>query len=137
MNQKQLQIWAIRISFFIIFAWFGITKAFDVSPATPLVLDLLKVTMPFMPPHEFLIGFGILEVLIGLSFLIPRLTKATIIITSIHLLITLLPMVLLPQHTWISFGVLSTEGQYIVKNLILFAALWGFWLDTQTPQHHD
>lgn len=129
MNQKKWQLWSIRISFFIVFAWFGITKVFDVSPATPLVLDLLKATMPFFPPEEFLMSFGGIEVLIGLAFLFPKITKIAVIVTFGHLLITMLPLVILPQHTWLSFGVLSTEGQYIVKNFVLFAALWGLWLD--------
>lgn len=130
MNLKKLQWWSIRISFFIVFAWFGITKVFEVSPATPLVLDLLKSTMPFFPPREFLIGFGLLEVFIGFAFLIPKFTRITIVVTVLHLCATMLPLFLLPRHTWLSFGVLSTEGQYIMKNLVLFAALWGLWLDS-------
>jgi len=129
MTRKQLQIWSIRIGFFVVYGWFGITKVLQVSPATPLVLDLLHVTMPFMPPTVFLVAFGALEVVLGLSFLFPKITKIAVIATFLHLLTTMLPLVLLPAHTWLSFGVLSTEGQYIMKNLILFGALWGVWED--------
>ncbi|MCC7304068.1 hypothetical protein IT418_01475 [bacterium] len=131
MNRKQWQMWTVRIAFFIVFFWFGITKVLGASPASQLVLDLLAVTLPFFPSHEFLIFFGTIEVFIGVGFLFPKFTKIAIVSTFIHLCITFLPIVLLPHHTWISFGVLSTEGQYIAKNLILFAALWGLWIDYQ------
>lgn len=132
MNQKNIQIWAVRLAFAVVFAWFGIPKILEVSPATQLVTDLLKMTLPFFPPREFLLLFGAFELIIGIGFLIPKFTKLTIITTLIHLCMTMLPLVLLPQHTWTSFGVLSTEGQYIMKNLVLYAALWGLWLDEST-----
>jgi uncharacterized membrane protein YkgB len=131
MTARQFQNWAVRLSFFVVYAWFGLTKVLDVSPATPLVLDLLKVTMPFFPPQTFLVCFGVLEIVLGALFLFPRVTKLAVVATSLHLLATMLPLVLLPQHTWLSFGVLSTEGQYIMKNLLFFAALLGLWIEQQ------
>ncbi len=129
MTAKIAQNWALRIAFSVVFIWFGVTKMFDSSPATSLVLDLLNKTLPFFPPQQFLFLFGVLEVLIGFGFFISRYLKLTYIVTFFHLCATMLPIVLLPQHTWLSVGVLSTEGQYIMKNLILFAGLWGLWLD--------
>lgn len=131
MSWRHWQNWALRIGFFIVYAWFGITKVFEVSPASQLVADLLNMTMYFVPSRFFLIFFGGFEVVLGTLFLFPKLTKLAVIATFLHLLTTMLPLVLLPQHTWLSFGVLSTEGQYIMKNLILFGALWGIWLDYQ------
>jgi len=130
MKNRAMQQWAIRLSFFVVYTWFGVTKVLNVSPATPLVLDLLSVTAPFIPPQLFLVGFGFVEILLGSFFLFPRLTKLAVITTFVHLLITMLPLALLPEHTWLSFGVLTTEGQYIMKNLLFFSALWGLWLDT-------
>lgn len=135
MKVRSIQHWALRITFCIIFALFGFTKVIDHSPATSLVLDLLNKTLPFFPPQQFLFWFGLLEVLIGIGFLIPRYSKIIYPVTFLHLCATMLPLVLLPQHTWLSFGVLSTEGQYIMKNLILFAALWGLWLDMPVNPH--
>lgn len=136
MNARQIQNWAVRLSILVVYAWFGLTKVLNVSPATPLVLDLLKVTLPFFPPQAFLICFGVLEIVLGALFLFPRITKFAVVVTFLHLLATMLPLVLLPQHTWLSLGVLSTEGQYIMKNLLFFAALWGLWIEDQSAKQN-
>lgn len=120
--------WAIRASFFGIYVWFGWPKLFGLSPATQLVTDLLHVVLPTFPPHEFLVLFGELEILIGIAFLFPKITKPVIYVTAAHLVTTMLPLILLPQDTWAHFGVLNIEGQYVFKNVMLFTALLGLWL---------
>ncbi|MBX4197984.1 hypothetical protein KW782_01475 [Candidatus Parcubacteria bacterium] len=118
-----------RFALFVIYFWFGILKVFDLSPATPLVNALAQksfVILPdflqiFLSPSRFIILFGLIEVLIGILFLFPALTKPTKIIFGLHMITTFLPLFLLPSLVWQSLLVPTLEGQYIIKNLALIA----------------
>lgn len=109
-----------RVALFVIFFWFGILKVFLLSPAGPLVVDLLEVTfLSFIPPEKFLIGFGFFEMMLGIMALIPRLERFTFAFIGIHLCTTVLPLFLLPEVTWYQAFVPTLIGQYILKNLAL------------------
>jgi len=114
-----------RISLFVIYFWFGILKVFDVSPAGPLVSELLDKTLSFIDPSLFMILFGLFEMGIGLLFLFPKINKITIVIALFHLFTTAMRLVLLPNITWQKFLVPTLEGQYIIKNLLIVSALIG------------
>jgi len=114
-----------RISLFVIYFWFGILKLFDVSPAGPLVEELLAKTLSFIDPSLFMILFGLFEMGIGLLFLFPKINKITIGIALLHLFTTTMPLILLPNITWQKFLVPTLEGQYIIKNLLVVSALIG------------
>ena len=58
---------------------------------------------------------------IGVIFLIPKLEKTAIIILTLHMITTFLPLFLLPPIAWKSFLVPTLEGQYIIKNLVTLA----------------
>jgi uncharacterized membrane protein YkgB len=112
-----------RAALFIIYAWFGALKVLGFSPANPLVDKLLAVTMPFMTFSTFIVLFGIFEVIIGILFLFPKLTKITTYLFAVHMVTTFLPLVLLTTTTWSAFLVPTLEGQYIIKNLALIAVV--------------
>ena len=111
-----------RFAVFLPFFWFGILKVIGASPASPLVLALLAETLPFISPETFLICFGIFEMIIGLSFLIPHFERPAIALLIIHMVTTVMPLFILKAVTWQSTFVPTMEGQYIIKN-ILFIAL--------------
>jgi hypothetical protein len=111
----------IRWTLFIIYFWFGVLKLFGQSPANPLVSDLLARTLPFISFSTFIILLGLFEILIGLLFLFPRLTKIAKILFTIHMVVVFMPLILLPQVAWSGFLVPTLEGQYIIKNLALIA----------------
>lgn len=113
----------IRVSFLIIYFWFGILKVLDLSGATPLVADLLHYFFPSFHEDIFLFYFGLFEISIGLSFIFPQITRWSIFITSVHLLACTLPLLILPLHTWQQGWVLTQTGQYIVKNIFVVSAL--------------
>ncbi|PIR87016.1 MAG: hypothetical protein COU11_02180 [Candidatus Harrisonbacteria bacterium CG10_big_fil_rev_8_21_14_0_10_49_15] len=110
-----------RIALFVVFFWFGILKVFAFSPASQMVSDLLAITMPFMESATFLVWFGVFEVLIGILFLIPRAERAAILVLGVHLVMTSLPLLLMPAHTWSAWFVPTLEGQYIIKNVLIIA----------------
>lgn len=114
---------AIRISFGIIFIWFGILKPFDVSSAE----SLLKATVVWMPigtPELWLTVIGWWEVAIGVTFLFPHTTKIAIGLLFLQMFGTFMPLVLLPEVTFQNGNIFtpSLEGQYIIKNVMIISA---------------
>jgi uncharacterized membrane protein YkgB len=122
---RRISVPAARIALFVVFFWFGILKVLELSPAGPLVIQLLQRTIPFMNPELFLRLFGGYEMLIGLVFLIPKGERTAIALLVPHMIMTFGPLVLLPQVTWSGFMVPTLEGQYIIKNLVIIAAAFG------------
>lgn len=118
---KKITFPLARISLFIVFFWFGFLKIIDTSPANPLVEELLNKTLPFIDFSQFIVLFGILEMIIGITFLIPKTERLTIALLVPHMVTTFLPLIFLPNITWKSFLVPTLEGQYIIKNLVIIA----------------
>lgn len=128
MNEEQwgsIGLWLNRLALFVVYGWFGVLKIVAISPANPLVASLLEKTMPFLTFSQFIIGFGIFEVLIGFLFLIPRWEKVGLILLVIHLGTTIMPLFLLPAIAWQAPFVPTLEGQYIIKNILIVACAWG------------
>lgn len=111
---------ALRVSMGIVFVWFGALKLIpDASPAEPLIRD----TITFLPMGLFLPFLAIWEIAIGLGFITGKFMRITILLLFLQMPGTVSPMVLNPGAVWESFPfVLTLEGQYIVKNLVLVSA---------------
>ncbi len=124
--EKQLLhfiVWFNRLALAVVFIWFGFLKIIHASPAEPLVKHLHEVTLvKFIPVNTFVVLLGCIECVIGLLWLIPRFTKATIVLFALQMFTTFLPLFYLPRDTWQHSFVLTLEGQYIVKNLVLLAS---------------
>jgi len=111
-----------RIAFFIVFFWFGILKVFLISPAGPLVSELLTSTfLKFIPENTFMILFGLFEVVVGILVMIPKMERITFAVMGLHLITTGLPLFILIDTTWYAAFVPTLIGQYILKNLVLLA----------------
>lgn len=113
---------AIRISFGIIFIWFGALKPFHLSPAE----EFLKKTVVFLPfgdPEFWLIIIGWWEVVIGITFLFERTTKIAITLLFLQMIGTFMPLFFLPETTFKNGNILTLtmEGQYIIKNVMIIA----------------
>lgn len=127
---------AARIALFVVFFWFGILKIIGTSPANPMVSDLLAHTLPFMTFDTFIFYFAIYEMVIGIVFLIPRLERLAIALLLPHMIMTCLPLILLPAMTWQAFLTPTLEGQYIIKNLVIIAAAIAVAAHV-TPMSHE
>lgn len=125
-----------RLAIFIVFFWFGILKVVDLSPANPLVEALFKETIGFMDFANFIILFGIYEMLIGICFLIKGGERLAIALLIPHLLMTFMPLILITETTWTAPFVPTLEGQYIIKNLLIVAAAMGIASHLH-PMNHD
>jgi uncharacterized membrane protein YkgB len=109
----------LRVGIGVVFLWFGLLKVFDLSPAA----ELLAATVYWWTPEVIVPAIGVWEALIGLFFLIPRLTRVAIFLLAGQMPGTFLPLVLLPEVCWSEFPfALTLEGQYIVKNLVIIGA---------------
>lgn len=125
-------LWLNRISLFIIFFWFGALKIFSLSPAETLITHLYKLTLfKVISLHGFLLLLGIMECLIGILWLIPAVTRIVIVIFTLQMFTTFLPLILLPQETWNNILILSLSGQYILKNIVLVACAFTLYKDCQ------
>lgn len=114
---------ALRISFAVIFIWFGILKPLGISPAE----GLLKQTvtwLPFGSPNNWLYIIGCWEVLIGILFLFKKTSKIAIALLFLQMIGTFMPLVFLPDITFQNGNplILTMEGQYIVKNVLIISA---------------
>lgn len=109
----------LRIGIGVIFIWFGVLKPLGLSPAA----ELLANTVYWWTPEIVVPAIGWWEVAIGITFLIPQLTRVAIFLLAVQMPGTFLPLVLLPEvcFTVIPWG-LTLEGQYIVKNLVIIGA---------------
>ena len=123
-----------RIALFIVFFWFGILKIIGTSPANPMVKDLMETTLPWMTFSQFIIGFALYEMIIGITFIIPRLERLAIALLIPHMIMTMLPLFFLTDMTWQGFLTPTMEGQYIIKNLVIIALAVGIAAHL-TPVH--
>ena len=113
-----------RLAFFIVYFWFGYLKVIGVSPAEGVVKGLFDALHmgSIINFDNFFYSLGVFEMIIGFGFLIGKFKKTILTLFLIHMFTTFGPMVFVPEDTWQSFGVLTLEGQYIVKNLVFIVA---------------
>lgn len=118
-----------RVTIFVILAWFGTLKLLELSPAKELVESMHEMIIPFIPFSSFYPILGLIEIVIGIMFLVPRVTKVAVILLVAHMVVTMLPLLLLPGLTWQSFLVPTLAGQYIIKNLAIIALALNIYKD--------
>lgn len=123
---KHMSAWglpAIRISFALIFFWFGILKPFGMSAAE----ELLKATVAWLPLGSsdlWLKIIGWWEVAIGVTFLFHKTTRLAIGLLFLQMVGTFMPLAVLPEITFQNGNFLmpTLEGQYIIKNVMIISA---------------
>ena len=121
-----------RFSVFLIFFWFGILKAFQISPAGPLAEALVGKTVGMQFFDPLYVTLAVLECVIGILFLFPKFTRIVVPLLLAHMMIVCSPLVILPEYTWQQFLVPTLEGQYIIKNAVVVAVAIGIAAST-TP----
>ena len=115
-------IWFTRISIFVIYFWFGYLKIIGISPAEALVHDLFNITLSLLMSFKaFIVCFGVFECLIGIMWLIPKLSFIAYYAVIVHVLFTVVPVFALTEITWSHTMTPTLIGQYIIKNLLLLS----------------
>ncbi len=110
----------LRISVGIVFFWFGALKLIPgASPAEPLIRD----SLPFLPMNVFIPFLAIWEMVIGLGFVTGKFMRLTILLMFLQMGGAISPIFLNPTAVFVTFPfVLTLEGQYIIKNIVLISA---------------
>ena len=115
----------IQGSLGLIFLWFGALKLIPgMSPAEDLVgatmTELFARADVGLSPRLGIFLLAGWEILIGLGLLLDRRALVVVWMLLLHMGSTAMPMILVPDVVWTAFPhVLTLEGQYIVKNLVL------------------
>jgi uncharacterized membrane protein YkgB len=112
-----------RMSLFLIYFWFGAVKLLGLSQATPLARALTESTIGGQFFATSFMILAVIECVIGLLFLIPKLTRITVVLALLHMLVVCSPLLLVPVLSWQAFMIPTIEGQYIIKNLALVSLM--------------
>jgi uncharacterized membrane protein YkgB len=117
---QRISMPALRVALSLIFLWFGALKVADVTP----VGDLVAGTPPFLDRHWLVPGMGVLEVVLAVGVLAgwPYLIVLPTMIG--HLSGTFLVLIVQPNVAFQHGNplLLTTTGEFVVKNLVLISA---------------
>ncbi|MFP4024546.1 MAG: hypothetical protein ACLFVR_08465 [Thiohalospira sp.] len=115
----------LRWSVGIIFLWFGALKFFKgVSPAESLAIETIRLlTFGWFSDALIINGLALWEVIVGIGLITGFFLRGIILLLFLQMLGTLSPIFLFPDEVFVQIPfVLTLEGQYIVKNLVLMSA---------------
>ena len=115
----------IRLSLGIIFLWYGLLKFFpSLSPAEELATKTIDILFfGLIDPVLSIKLLAILEVSIGLGFILGIYTRFITVVFIGHMLFTFSPLFLLPELSFTHAPYAFTlVGQYIVKNIVFILA---------------
>jgi putative oxidoreductase len=110
----------LRLSLGIVFVWFGILKITGQTPVSELVAD----TVFWLDPDWFVPMLGVFEVLVGIGLLIGRGLRLVLALFVLQMVGTFLVLVVQPDVAFQDGNLLmlTTEGEFVVKNLVLLSA---------------
>ena len=111
---------ALRASVAVVFIWFGALKVFGVTPVT----DLVASTVYWVDPDWFVPVLGAFEVLVGIGLFAGRLVRVTLAVFALQMAGTFLVLVVQPEVAFQDGNplLLTVEGEFVVKNLVLLSA---------------
>jgi putative oxidoreductase len=111
----------LRASLGVTFLWFGGLKLAD-EPTLPA--SLIAAITPFVDPNVSVPIVGAFEVVLGVGLLIGRRLPLFVVGAGLHLLGTFLVLLIKPDLAFVDGNplLLSVEGEYVMKNLVLLAA---------------
>jgi putative oxidoreductase len=123
----------LRGSLGITFVWFGALKLAG-QPTLPA--SLIAAITPFADPDLSVPLVGALEVVLGAGLLVGRWLPVFLAGVALQLSGTFLVLVLRPDVAFVDGNLLllSVEGEYVVKNLVLLAATATLALHTLRPR---
>jgi uncharacterized membrane protein YkgB len=110
----------LRLSLGIVFIWFGLLKVIGVSP----VFDLASHIVYWLPSELFVPLLGIWEMAIGVGLLSGKALRVILSLLFLQLAGTFLVLIILPETAFQGGNplFLTTEGEFVIKNLVLIAA---------------
>ena len=110
----------LRVCLGIVFIWFGWLKVIGKSPVAELVAHTV-----YWVPSEFFVPFlGAWEIAVGVGLLFALALRLTLFLFWLQIAGTFLVLVVKPEIAFQSGNplLLTTEGEFVIKNLVLIAA---------------
>ena len=130
-SMREWGVVALRLALGIVFLWFGALKIAGVSS----VVELIQKSYSFLPYPDFIplfqaerAGFilflGVWEALIGLGLIFKKVLRLTLALLWLQMAGTLVALALASAlfFTGVNFLLLTMEGEFVVKNLVLIAS---------------
>ena len=110
----------LRICLGIVFLWFGLLKVIGRSPVETLV----RQTVYWVPADSFVPLLGFWEMAVGIGLLFAVALRVTLFLFWLQMAGTFLVLLLRPDIAFQGRNpiFLTTEGEFVIKNLILIAA---------------
>ena len=110
----------LRVSLGIVFIWFGWLKVAGKSP----VAELIAHTVYWVPADVFVPFLGVWEIVVGVGLLFAVALRATLFLFWLQMAGTFLVLVVKPDIAFQGGNplLLTTEGEFVIKNLVLIAA---------------
>lgn len=111
---------ALRIALGVVFVWFGALKVVDRSPVEQLVAE----TVYWLPSDFFVTFLGVWEIVVGLGLIFPVALRIILALFWAQMVGTFLVLVVDPGLSFQDGNplLLTTEGEFVVKNLVLITA---------------
>ena len=115
---------ALRITLAVTFLWFGALKITNDTPVAEFVDNTVN-WIPLLDGGWFVPFLGVVEVLLGAALLFGRGLRVVLPLLFAHLTGTFLALLTQPEVTFQDSNVLmlTTEGEFVIKNLILLSAI--------------
>ena len=110
----------LRVCLGIVFVWFGWLKVIGKSP----VAELVAHTVYWVPSERFVPFLGVWEIAVGVGLLCAVALRLTLFLFWLQMAGTFLVLVVKPAIAFQGGNplLLTTEGEFVIKNLILIAA---------------
>ena len=110
----------LRVCLGIVFVWFGWLKVIGQSP----VAELIAHTVYWVPSEFFVPFLGVWEIAVGLGLLLAVVLRLTLLLFWLQMAGTFLVLVVKPEVAFQNGNplLLTTEGEFVIKNLVLIAA---------------
>ena len=110
----------LRVCLGIVFVWFGSLKVIGRSP----VAELVAHTVYWVPSELFVPFLGVWEIAVGVGLLFAVALRLILFLFWLQMAGTFLVLVLKPDIAFQQGNpfLLTTEGEFVIKNLVLIAA---------------
>jgi uncharacterized membrane protein YkgB len=110
----------LRLSLGVVFAWFGALKLLGESPVAYLAEDLV----PGISPTLIVAALGVWEVAVGIGLIVGKAMRIVLGLLWLQLAGTFALLVLRPDQMFVDANpfLLTIEGEFLFKNLVLIAA---------------
>ena len=110
----------LRLALGTVFVWFGALKVAGVSP----VAELVAQTVYWVRPETFMPILGLWEIAVGAGLLFRAALRLTLFLFWLQLAGTFLVLIVRPDIAFQHGNplLLTTEGEFVIKNLVLIAA---------------